>query len=107
MVQPQRMGGNEVTFEIRLKEQAEHEFDKDDVEEHQFKMNEACTGFVSEFIDCEGEVYYSTAMKAMNAVWQYERSVKDSAATMVGPEWDRDKGVVGKWRYPHLRKNNE
>ena len=72
MVQPQRMEGNEVTFKIRLKEQAEHAFDKDDVEEHQFKMNVACKDFVSEFTDCEGEVFYSTAMKAMNSVWQYE-----------------------------------
>ena len=96
-----------MTFKIRLKEQAEHAFDKDDVEEHQFKMNVACKDFVSEFMDCEGEVFYSTAMKAMNSVWQYEQSVKNSAMTKVGPEWDHDKGVVGKWRYPHLRKNDE
>ena len=96
-----------MTFKIRLKEQAEREFDKDDVAQRQLQMNATCKDFVSEFIDCEGEVYYSTEMKAMNAVWQYERSVKDSAATMGGPEWDRDKGVVGKGRYPHLRKNDE
>ena len=107
MVQPQRMGGNEVTFKIRLKEQAELDFDKSDVEDSRIKMNATCKDFVSEFMDCEGEVFYSTAMKAMNSVWQYEQSVKNSAMTKVGPEWDHDKGVVGKWRYPHLRKNDE
>ena len=96
-----------MTMKVRLKNQAEHEFDKDDVEEHQLKMNVACKDFVSEFMDCEGEVFYSTAMKAMNSVWQYDQSVKNSAMTKVGPEWDHDKGVVGKWRYPHLRKNDE
>ena len=96
-----------MTFKIRLKEQAEHAFDKDDVEEHQLKLNVACKDFVSEFIDCEGDVFYSTAMKAANAVWQYEQSVKNSAMTKVGPEWDHDKGVVGKWRYPHLRKDDD
>ena len=94
-------------MKIRLKEQAEYEFDKDDVEEKQLKMTVAFKDFMEQFIDCEGDVFYSTAMKAANAVWQYEQSVKNSAMTMVGPEWDHDKGVVGKWRYPHLRKNDE
>ena len=94
-------------MKIRLKEQAEYEFDKDDVEEKQLKMNVAFKDFMEQFIDCEGDVYYSTAMKAMNSVWQYEQSVKNTACTMVGPEWDHDKGIVGKWRYPHLRKDND
>jgi hypothetical protein len=101
------MGGNKVTFEIRLKEQAEREFDKDDVAQRQLQMNATCKDFVTEFIDCEGEVYYSTAMKAMNCVFQYEQSVKHSGYSKVGPEWDNDAGVAGKWRYPHLRKNDE
>jgi len=27
--------------------------------------------------------------------------------TKVGPEWDHKAGVVGKWRYPHLRKDDD
>ena len=94
-------------MKIRLKHQAEMQFDIDDVAEQQLKMNVACKDVVSEFMDCEGEVFYSTAMKAMNSVWQYDQSVKNSAMTKVGPEWDHDKGVVGKGRYPHLRKGND
>ena len=96
-----------MTFEIRLKEQTEREFDKDDVAQRQLEMNVACKDFVTEFIDCEGEVYYSTAMKAMNYVFQYDQAVKFAGCSKVGPEWDHDAGVVGKWRYPHLRKNDE
>ena len=34
-------------------------------------------------------------------------AVENAKATHVGPEWDHDKGIVGKWRYPHLRKGND
>jgi hypothetical protein len=101
------MEGNEVTFKIRLKKQAELDFDKSDVEDSRIKMNATCKDFVTEFIDCEGEVYYSTAMKAMNCVWQNEQTIKHAGYTKVGPDWDHDAGVAGKWRYPHLRKNDE
>ena len=94
-------------MKIRLKEQAEHEFDKDDVEEKQLKMNVAFKDFMEQFIDCEGDVFYSTAMMAQNALFQYQSAVENTAMTKVGPEWDHDKGVVGKWRYPRLRKNDE
>ena len=96
-----------MTMKVRLKQKAEKDFDKSDVEEKQRELNAACKDFVEQFIDCEGDVFYSTFSNASNALWQYERVVKDAAATKVGPEWDHDKGVVGKWRYPHLRKNDE
>jgi len=101
---------NGVKFEemkIRLKKQAEKDFDKTDVEEKQLALNAACKDFVSEFIDCEGDVFYSTYNKAANSIWQYEQSVKNAAMTKVGPEWDHKAGVVGKWRYPHLRKDDD
>ena len=94
-------------MKIRHKEQAEHEFDRDDVEEKQLKMNVAFKDFMEQFIDCEGDVFYSTFSKASNAVWQHEQSVRNSAMTKVGPEWNHDDGVVGKWRYPHLRKDDD
>jgi len=97
----------EMTMKVRLKQQAEKEFDKDDVDDKQLALNVACKNFVSEFIDCEGDVFYSTYSKAANSIWQYEQSVRNSAMTKVGPEWNHDDGVVGKWRYPHLRKDDD
>ena len=94
-------------MKIRLKKQAEKDFDKADIEEKQLALNAACKDFVSEFKDCEGDVFYSTYNKAANAIWQYESSVRNSAMTKVGPEWDHDADVVGKWRYPHLRKDDD
>ena len=90
-------------MKIRLKQQAERDFDKADLEERQRELNEACKNFVNEFIDCEGDVFYSTYNKAANSVWQYEQSQKNADMPKVGPEWNYDNGVVGKWRYPHLR----
>ena len=101
------MKWSEKAMKIRLKEQAEYEFDKDDVEEKQLKMNVAFKDFMEQFIDCEGDVFYSTAMMATNALYQHKHAVENAAMTRVGPEWDHDKGVVGKWRYPHLRKGND
>ena len=97
----------EMTMKVRLKNQAEKDFDKADVEQAQRELNATCKDFVSEFIDCEGDVWYSTFTKAQNAVWQYEQSVRNSALPKVGPEWDHDKGIVGKWRYPFLRKDDD
>ena len=94
-------------MKVRSKAKAEKEFDKADVQERQIELNAACKDFVSEFIDCEGDVFYSTYNKAANAIWQYEQSVRNSAMTKVGPEWNHDAGVVGKWRYPHLRDNDD
>ena len=39
-------------MKIRLKKQAEKDFDKADIEEKQLALNAACKDFVSEFIDC-------------------------------------------------------
>jgi len=46
-------------------------------------------------------------MMATNALYQHKHAVENAAMTRVGPEWDHDKGIVGKWRYPHLRKGND
>ena len=94
-------------MKVRSKAKAEKEFDEADVQKRQIELNAACKDFVSEFVDSEGDVFYSTYNKAANAIWQYEHSVRNSAMTKVGPEWNHDAGVVGKWRYPHLRDNDD
>ena len=88
-------------MKTRKKESAEITFDDLEIEERKRELILQCRDFVSEFADCEGDVFYSTFSKASNAVWRYDESIKNSQCSKVGDEWSD--GVCGKWRYPHLR----
>ena len=77
--------------------------DEAEYEQAQRDLNAASKEFLNEFIDCEGDVFYSTYTKAVNSIHTRERCEEIMAATKVGDEWNLEKGVVGKWRYPNLR----
>ena len=88
----------------RKKTKIEAQFDHDEVDETQAALNVAYKDFVSEFMEMEGDVLYSTFTKVNNAMHLHDRSVDYAAMKKVGDTFDFEKGVVGKWRYPFLRE---
>lgn len=90
-------------MKTRKKTEVERQLDQQAVRDAESDLRATAEKFIEEFQDCEGDVCYSTYIKSAHALWDLNHSRKIAKCTKVGESWAMDKGVVGKYRYPHLR----
>ena len=90
-------------MKTRKKTEVERELDQQAVRDAESDLYATAEKFIEEFQDCEGDVYYSTYIRSAQALWHLNHSREIAKCAQVGNEWDINNGVVGKYRYPHLR----
>ena len=90
-------------MKTRKKDSVEKAHDEAECQNAKADLCNAAEEFISEFQECEGNVYYSTFTKASRALWDLEHSRRVQKCTKVGNQWDFDNSITGKYRYPHLR----
>ena len=90
-------------MKTRKKTEVEEAYDLSQCDEAKADLCSAAEEFISEFQECEGNVYYSTFTKASRALWDLEHARRVQKCTKVGNEWDFESSITGKYRYPHLR----
>ena len=83
----------------RLKNKKEKEYDKLELEKARLNLAEEAISFAQEFVECEGDVWYSSYKKFSNKAWEYEREKENGAMPKVGGVWDWENKVCGAYRY--------
>lgn len=83
----------------RLKNKKEKEYDQAELNKAKYALAEEAVSFAQEFVECEGDVWYSSYKKFSNKAWEYEREKENSAMSKVGDTWDWENKVCGAYRY--------
>ena len=83
----------------RLKNKKEKEYDQAELNKAKYALAEEAVSFAQEFVECEGDVWYSSYKKFSNKAWEYEREKENSAMPKVGDVWDWENKVCGAYRY--------
>ena len=84
---------------VRKKNAKEKEYDQAELNKAKHDLAESAIGFAKEFVECEGDVWYSSYKKFSNKAWEYEREKENSAMSKVGDTWDWENKVCGAYRY--------
>ena len=84
---------------VRKKNAKEKEFDQAELNKAKHDLAEQAISFAQEFVECEGDVWYSSYKKFSNKEWEYEREKENSAMPKVGDVWDWENKVCGAYRY--------
>ena len=89
-------------MQTRKKNAKEKAHDEECLKDAERTMVHTAEDFISEFQECEGDVWYTTYSKASRALWDLEHTRRFIKTTHVGAQWDMDNGVAGHYRYAHL-----
>ena len=89
-------------MQTRKKNAKEKAHDEECLKDAERTMVQTAEDFISEFQECEGDVWYTTFNKASRALWDLEHTRRIIKTTHVGAQWDRENGVAGHYRYAHL-----
>ena len=84
---------------VRKKNAKEREYDQAELNKAKYALAEEAVSFAQEFVECEGDVWYSSYKKFSNKAWEYEREKENSAMSKVGDTWDWENKVCGVYRY--------
>ena len=84
---------------VRKKNAKEREYDQAELNKAKYALAEEAVSFAQEFVECEGDVWYSSYKKFSNKAWEYEREKENSAMPKVGDVWDWENKVCGAYRY--------
>ena len=84
---------------VRKKNAKEREYDQAELNKAKYALAEEAVSFAQEFVECEGDVWYSSYKKFSNKAWEYEREKENSAMSKVGDTWDWENKVCGAYRY--------
>ena len=84
---------------VRKKNAKEREYDQAELNKAKYALAEEAISFAQEFVECEGDVWYSSYKKFSNKAWEYEREKENSAMSKVGDIWDWENKVCGAYRY--------
>ena len=90
------MSGN---YKPRDKTDKEKAYDLSELEKETLGCAEAFSTFFTEFVELDGDIFFSTYNKASNAVAAFERAKRFLEMPKVGKEWDWEKGIIGVYRY--------
>jgi len=85
-------------MKVRAKNPREKALDQMKLEQARYKLAEFAIEFWEEFADCD-DVFTKTRAQLRDKVWEYEREKNFLEMSKVGPHWDAENGVCGKWRY--------
>ena len=86
-------------MKTRKKNTKEREYDQAELNKAKYALAEEAVSFAQEFVECEGDVFYSSYKKFSNKAWEYEREKENSAMSKVGDLWDWENNVCGAYRY--------
>ena len=86
-------------MKTRKKNTKEREYDQAELNKAKYALAEEAVSFAQEFVECEGDVFYSSYKKFSNKAWEYEREKENSAMSKVGDTWDWENKVCGTYRY--------
>ena len=89
-------------MQTRKKNAKEKAYDDECLKDAERTMVQTAEDFISEFQECEGDVWYTTFNKASRALWDLEHTRRIIKTTHVGAQWDMENGVAGHYRYAHL-----
>ena len=90
------MSGN---YKPRHKTEKEEAHDIEKLNEATLKCADDLSEFFTEFVELDGDVFFSSYNKAGTAASTYEREKHISKMDKVGKDWDWGKGIVGDYRY--------
>ena len=90
------MSGN---YKPRDKTDKEKAYDLSELEKETLECAEAFSTVFTEFVELDGDIFFSTYSKAGNAVTAFERAKRFLEMPKVGKEWDWEKGIIGDYRY--------
>tara|TARA_B100000949_G_scaffold9239_1_gene7187 strand:- start:622 stop:927 length:306 start_codon:yes stop_codon:yes gene_type:complete len=91
-----KMSGN---YKPRDKTEDEEIHDIEKLNEATLKCADGLSEFFTEFVELDGDVFFSSYNKAGFAASNYEREKHISKMNKVGKEWDWEKGIIGDYRY--------
>ena len=90
------MSGN---YKPRHKTEKEEMHDIEKLNEATLKCADDLSEFFTEFVELDGDVFFSSYNKAGSAASHYEREKNISKMEKVGKDWDWQKGIIGDYRY--------
>ena len=67
---------------VRKKNAKEREYDQAELNKAKYALAEEAISFAQEFVECEGDVWYSSYKKFSNKAWEYEREKENSVVIL-------------------------
>ena len=86
-------------MKTRLKTKNEKDYDQFKLDLSKNDLSEEAIFFMSEFIEHDGDVFYSSYRKFSNKVWEYETEKQSARCSKVGETFDWENKVCGEYRY--------